>query len=480
MRVIPTISLPSATSNIKKKCHEIKQAFGEEENVEKRSSTGRLFKLFSTFCDQTSLHGLGEVVGNKSYFVKSLWTAAFIIAIAGNAYHLSNLIGNYLLYPKQQVTSTSATPIPFPGVTICNLDAFSKSNFARVSSSPESKLHKFGNLISHLITSGLMTEYDALVYYGPLLLLENIGLEESSQVGHSLEDFVLRCTFRGRPCDIRRDFKHLINSLMFNCYTFSPGNITDNFNSVGQEYGLSLILYLEVTNGTKTKAHYFPLNNVANSIGARVVIHPQGASPLPQHRGVDVLPGHSTSISYKPRHIFRLGEPYGSCMVDGDQILHDGARYEPLLCMGECIQRFIMGECKCKISFESAVSDSGYSEYPYCFQLIDENVTGTLLKHICLTDNWLLFDGNITMRSNCGCHARCEDYNYPHSVSESKWPAAQYFDSFLQTELNIRKDKHDLKAYNQLKKVNIFPFIIIKLIIQSTAEEPSNTIFLFV
>ena len=473
MRVIPTMNLPPATSTIKNKCHQIKQAFAEEENVEKRSSTGRLFKLFSTFCDQTSLHGLGEVVGNKSYFVKSLWTAAFIIAIAGNAYHLSNLIGNYLLYPKQQVTSTSATPIPFPGVTICNLDAFSKSNFARVSSSPDSKLHKFESRISHLITSGLMTEYDALSYYTPLLLLENIGLEESRQVGHSLEDFVLRCTFRGRPCDIRRDFKHIINSLLYNCYTFSPGNITDNFNSVGQEYGLSLILYLEVTNGTKTKSQYFPHINVANSIGARVVIHPQGASPLPQHRGVDVMPGHSTSISYKPQHIFRLGEPYGSCTVDGDKILHDGARYEPLLCMGECMQRFILGECKCKISFEPAVSDPGYLEYPYCFLMIDagnetEMLSDSFQKKMCLGNNWLLFDRNLTRRSNCGCHPRCEDHNYPHSVSESKWPAAQYFDSFLQTELNIRKDKHDLKAYNQLKKVNILFIILLNLLIKIT------------
>ena len=455
MSVIPTTTLKSLPPITQVKGYTTKEAFGDEK--EKKSSTGRVFKLFSGFCDVTSLHGLGQVVANKSYLVKFLWSLAFILAIGGNSYHLSNLVQTYLSYPKQQVTTSDQKPIPFPGVSICNLEPFSQSNLANVSTSPTARLHKYNIRLNNMISNGTLNDVDMMEYHSSVPMLENIGIEEARQIGHGLEDFVLRCSFRGMPCNVTSDFKHFLNPTMFNCYTFSPGNATDNFNSVGQEYGLSLILYLETTTGIKTKAPYNIMTLIGNSIGARITIDAQGSSSLPHYKGIDVMPGHSTSISYKPQQIRRLGKPYGSCKMENiAESSNAPSRYDALVCIGECRQNFFMDRCKCKTSYEPAVNNSKYDEYPYCFQLPPgddvEAVKSRLALRFCLMQSWFEFEGNTSLRAGCGCAPRCDDYNYPYSVSESKWPATQYLDSFLQYELRSRKD--GLKAYRQLKTVS--------------------------
>jgi hypothetical protein len=369
MSVVPVLSLPSEGPHIKKKGHTVNEAFIDDTKKRHAASSGRVYKLFSAFCDNTSLHGLGEVVGSKSHLMKCVWAVAFVAAVAGNAYHLSTLIQTYLSYPKQQVTTTEEKSIAFPGVSICNLDAFSKSNTAQVRTSPETALYKLNNRLANVVQNGVLTTTDVLTFQSPMTMLENIGTDESRLVGHGLDDFVMGCTFYGRTCDIRKDFTYFLNAVMFNCYTFKPGNRTDNFSSVGQEYGLNLLLYLEVTNGTKSKAVYDSFTSIGNSIGARVTIHPQGSSPLPHYCGLDIMPGHSTSISYKPQHIFRLGEPYGKCRVDGLNEQSGRPRYDSLVCLGECRQKTIMDACKCKTSYEPAINESRYDEYPYCLKI---------------------------------------------------------------------------------------------------------------
>ena len=456
MSVNPTSNCRTSVTNIGGESQSSDDSFNDK--TTKESKKGRVYKLFKEFCGGTSLHGLGQLVANRSGFIKFVWVVAFVAAVAGNAYHLSNLIESYLDYPKQQVTTADDNPIPFPGVTICNLDAFSKSNLEVISALPTSNLYQLNERVSAMITLGILTEDEAKEYQSPMTMLENVGSEEARQIGHRLEDLVLRCTFLGRPCNISAEFTHFINSLMFNCYTFNPGIKGQNFNSVGQEYGLSLILYLEATNGTRVNAPYNYHTGITNSIGARVTIHPQGVTPLPHYSGIDVMPGHSTSISYKPQIIGRLGEPYGTCWGDETTYQADSS-YNALVCLGECRQQVTMETCKCKASYEPAVNDSKYIKYPYCLKLPAGNNTEALEirnSHVtCSGDARLEFADNVTMRSDCGCTPRCYDYRYPCSVSESKWPAAQYYDSFLQFELQSRPDRMQLKAYTQLQPVCI-------------------------
>jgi hypothetical protein len=385
---------------------------------------------------------------------------AFVTAVVGNADHLSNLVQTYLSYPKQQVVITDQKPVPFPQVSICNLNAFSRSNLAHISDLPGTALYKWNNRLRRMVEKGLVTRDDMLKFQAPTLMLENIGINESRLVGHRVEDLVLRCTFRGRPCDMNNDFTQFLNPVMFNCYTFKPSNETGKFNSVGEEYGLSLILYLEVTNGTKTEAAYDYTSSTRNGIGARIVIHPQGALPIPHYWGLDIMPGQSSSISYTLQHILRLGEPYGACTADGMNQYSSASRYDSLVCIGECRQKIILDECNCKTSYEPLLLEPSYDRYSYCFQIPDGNDVDALMvqfnKVECLDHAWLNFERNETRQLACNCSPRCEEYKYPYILSQSKWPAAQYLESFLQYELGLREDRMHLKAYNQLREVCTF------------------------
>ena len=125
----------------------------------------------------------------------------------------------------------------------------------------------------------------------------------------------------------------------------------------------------------------------------------------------------------------------------------------------ECRQNYIMNKCKCKTSHGPVVSDVKYNLYPYCLQLLSGDISNATNtgndKTMCLVEVCVVFEGNASLRADCGCTPRCDDYNYQYSVSESKWPAGETIQSFLDYELRARKDKMNLKAYTQLQTVSI-------------------------
>ena len=68
----------------------------------------------------------------------------------------------------------------------------------------------------------------------------------------------------------------------------------------------------------------------------------------------------------------------------------------------------------------------------------------------CITQRWLEFGSDQDLRDACGCRPRCSEVGYTYTVTESKWPAPKYYQSFLESEILDRTDRMELKAYTQL------------------------------
>ena len=75
------------------------------------------------------VNSCGEVAAHTVVIAKYVWFFAVLSAVCGIGYHLSTLVERFLDRPIQEVTTTLNTPIPFPGITVCNLDRISRSNY---------------------------------------------------------------------------------------------------------------------------------------------------------------------------------------------------------------------------------------------------------------------------------------------------------------------------------------------------------------
>ena len=56
---------------------------------------------------------------------------------------------------------------------------------------------------------------------------------------------------------------------------------------------------------------YDRFSNIGNTHGLRIVTHEPGTIPEVVDNGMDIKPGHSTSIGLKMKTMKRLSEPYG-------------------------------------------------------------------------------------------------------------------------------------------------------------------------
>lgn len=90
-------------------------------------------RLPVTFCLESSMHGLKYVGKRKLHICERLvWTIAFLASATTAVVLIYEMIKSYVEAPTVTVFNPlpkSIERIPFPGITICNLNRLQKSTF---------------------------------------------------------------------------------------------------------------------------------------------------------------------------------------------------------------------------------------------------------------------------------------------------------------------------------------------------------------
>ena len=346
--------------NIPKKHLDVKPQMTLKENVS---------VVLKDFCARTSMHGLGEVATHTIVIAKYVWFFAVLAAVCGIGYHLSTLVERFLGRPIQEITTTLNTPIPFPGITVCNLDAISSSNYDYLLLNDTSRLSKYYARLNEVRNAGIITKSEFKEFKTIISTRINIGMDESRSIGHQLSDLVLRCTFRAQPCNMPHDFKWIMDAMLYNCYTFEPDVDAENFVAAGPEQGLSLIFYLESTHRSRRNEQYIKDLNSVNAIGVKFMVHARGIFPITHIEGMEIMPGHSTSVAFQVTQTKRLSSPYGDCIHN--ETLHgfSNYRYSTTPCLDACLQRRFVQLCKCKGVYQP-IPDI-YKDDIYCGTFLD-------------------------------------------------------------------------------------------------------------
>ncbi|XP_019626998.1 PREDICTED: acid-sensing ion channel 1-like isoform X2 [Branchiostoma belcheri] len=250
------------------------------------------------FVGNTTLHGLNRIVIAPSGYFQALWVLVILGSYAGFAFMFSSMIMDYFRYDT--ITDTKlkfADAIPFPAVTICNMNKFDSTKLKLVEWSYLSPLllgKEYST--SELLTLGLQPD-------------ETIN---SSIANISIKDFVLENGF-----DINQDRMAL-------CYWRNEAcsyleEYTENFFSYGN-----------------------------SEVGLKLLVHDQDEPPQMDAKGIALAPGNHAFITVKRTVYENHGPPWGNCQ---DLQLEYYDTYTLPACYLECRSKHVVANCSCRPFF---------------------------------------------------------------------------------------------------------------------------------
>ena len=249
-------------------------------------------------------------------------------------------------------------------------------------------------------------------------------------IGHTLNNIMLDCTFYGQECD--SNFTLLQSPKYFNCYTFQNSHL--KISSVGIENGLSLILKGEEISITNA---YHMMSNTENTKSLRVAIHEPYTVPNLLDSSLELVPGYSTSVALSQQTVERLDTVNSKCSPESwfdhglnkESHIFEGIKETFFTCVQNNIIKLVISKCKCIPAIMPIYSEqtSEYSNYPYCLQKDISDINDTIARVMCETE--VLEE--IQRGMEFPCVWNCKEIKYPSEISYSKWPLETAVTDFL-------------------------------------------------
>ncbi|CAJ0959859.1 unnamed protein product, partial [Mesorhabditis belari] len=237
--------------------------------------------------------------------------------------------------------------------------------------------------------------------------------EQKTSMSQNKEDFIKRCSFNLRDCQIDADFQQHYDQTYGNCFTFNF-NRTKKLKAhrAGANYGLKVILYADI-------AEYLP---TTEAVGFRITVHDKWIVPFPDAFGYNAPTGFLSAFGVRMKKFKRLGDPYGDCrsleegnkrQKDEEFFLYKNFNYSVEACHRSCTQQEIIEKCGC-------------ADPSYPLPKGQENCKAVDPKaRECIQNTTIDIGNKIADNSwdECICHQPCEETNYEVTYSAARWPS---------------------------------------------------------
>ena len=319
----------------------------------------------------------------------------------------------------------------FPAITVCNTDPLSDLGYDSNSSSFD-QFNEYWD-IAYEVPEIINGRFDFSFYNranSPKGIFENVDRSQLYQLGHELDQFVIFCAYRGIECDYTNDFILFQDPYYFNCYTYHiPDDISDV--DTGPAKGVTFVFFLEANPFNSSKDEYLTRDDfIEQTAGVKIELHEKGMLPNPTVSGIDVLPGHSTSIALKQSEMHFKGDPYTLCT--NQEFLSDlkAYRYSRQRCFDVCKSKYVFDSCGC-VNPESPIPDSLRDiNATYCGTYNDS--TGNLTESMdqllanlrCEKQARISFTSGVCDGKQFDkCFEACHYDKYDVSVTSLRWPS---------------------------------------------------------
>ncbi|KAI9552641.1 putative amiloride-sensitive sodium channel [Daphnia sinensis] len=384
-------------------------------------------KMLKEFCDTTSIHGLKYITEENSHWLKrAMWTLVFLGGILFSGYFCWQMWNKWEDSPVLMSLDSNRYPlknIPFPAVTICNVNKVSKTKLLQFMEDPRYKdvtyekmqeTLRYMTKLDRAITNEKELEY--LNGYYEALNISSLDLFEIlRESAPSCKDMIMDCIWLGLPSPCF-DYFSFVPTDDGICCTFNGAkyddlelNIKSNENERlhvsgnGYRMGLALVLDANIEDYSVTNGKFD---------GFKVLVHTSEEFPDVADRGFVVGPGSETFVGVKGITTFNTEEVAKGvtpnkrqCQVEGEQTLKYFPQYSRSACTVECATRLMQDRCKCR---------------PYFFRADRGTKLCDLASYSCISDAYE--DVRQKEEVFCNCLPPCTDVWYDPEISYATFP----------------------------------------------------------
>ncbi|ERE66888.1 acid-sensing ion channel 3 isoform X1 [Cricetulus griseus] len=328
------------------------------EEARQRQRQASDIRVFASSC---TMHGLGHVFGPGGLTLRrGLWATAVLLSLAAFLYQVAERVRYYgEFHHKTTLDERESHQLTFPAVTLCNINPLRRSRLT------PNDLHWAGTALlgldpaEHAAYLRALGQPPAPPGFMPSPTFDMAQLY--ARAGHSLEDMLLDCRYRGQPCG-PENFT-VIFTRMGQCYTFNSGAYGAELLTTpkgGAGNGLEIMLDVQ-------QEEYLPIwkdmEETPFEVGIRVQIHSQEEPPAIDQLGFGAAPGHQTFVSCQQQQLSFLPPPWGDCntaSVDpdfdtepsdplGSPNLSPSPPYSLIGCRLACETRYVARKCGCRM-----------------------------------------------------------------------------------------------------------------------------------
>ncbi|XP_016052484.1 PREDICTED: acid-sensing ion channel 3 [Miniopterus natalensis] len=265
----------------------------------------------SVFASSCTLHGLGHVFGPGSLTPRrGLWALAMLLSMAAFLYQVAERVRYYgEFHHETALDERESHQLTFPAITLCNINPLRRSRLT------PNDLHWAGPSLlglepsEHAAFLRVLGQPPTPPGFMPSPTFDMARLY--ARAGHTLEDMLLDCRYRGQPCG-PENFTAIFTR-MGQCYTFNSGAdgaelLTTPKGGAGN--GLEIMLDVQ-------QDEYLPMwkdtEETLFEVGVRVQIHTQEEPPSIDQLGFGAAPGYQVFVSCQQQQLSFLPPPWGDC-----------------------------------------------------------------------------------------------------------------------------------------------------------------------
>jgi hypothetical protein len=411
--------------------------------------------------DQFTMHGLPNVFRARNAFMKITWFTLFLASTGVCTWLTVKAILDYLNYEVvTKIRVQSEIPVQLPAITICNSNPFMEEQAL----TGIELLYKDDTLLN-------ITNYPVSIQkYLMLSLIQvaNLTQTEKSEIGFTLEKFVIRCQFGTNNCE-STDWIWYYDFTFGNCFTFNSGRMMNGtkvplrkIRQTGKYFGLEVELF------AGNPSNFYSLSK---DYGVHVFIHNQ-SQPINPYSPLTFPTGFASNIAISKVVNSRLEYPYSECKEDFGKfdselylfLTKSNRIYSQSDCFYVCIQKKLALACQCSYTWFPNL----YDLQPCLDKIQSECVRKVVINMI---DN---------LKESCKnyCPLECNTITYTTAITSNRYPTQSY--------ANVLLDKYDLKqrfnstrnvTYEELKdNVLALNFYLDSFDYTEIIEKPSQTV----
>ncbi len=337
----------------------------------------------------------------------------------------------------------------FPWLTLCNSDVVPQEGLLRNLSFLTKNVNKRIKMVEFLRNK---TDKDTLIYRDHIYVWENFLVDQfvsdRYDIGIVQEDFIALCKFKGKNC---YDYFTIHPHHTFgNCFTFKvPKNVIPTPHI---ERGLSLMLK---SHDVMTTAVYNAQTNIDGTNSIRLVLHEENTVPDMINEAMEIVPGHSTSISLVQQKLHRINTPSSKCnenawFESSGNMIKETRR----LCSQSCIIAQFYRNCGCitvqnigtRITPYKKSKNIPIENAKHCLYINLSDMDETLQRGLCEVRTQNTVD-KMTRPCMEDCKWNCEETQYKTTVSYAKWPQNAGVKDFIKKYVIPSSNTTEYKRY---------------------------------